>query len=82
MQIQLEQDSWRAFRRTLRKEDQEAFDALWRAARKQVASCAMSQRVLPFESIVMAMLLELAKQGIMIEKHLSTPKDDQPKLEH
>ncbi len=51
-------DSWSKFRRGLRREDQEALDDLFRAARLQLAGCAYAARPIPFESIVMAMLID------------------------
>jgi hypothetical protein len=62
MVIQQEMESWGKFRRGLRLEDQEAFDALFRAARLQLASSAYAARPIPFESIAMAMLLAQQQQ--------------------
>jgi hypothetical protein len=70
MVLQQEMDSWSKFRRGLRKEDQDALDELFRAARLQLAGSAYAARPIPFESIVMAMLVaqqrriaELEQQG-------------------
>ena len=57
MVIQQEMESWTKFRRGLRKEDQDAFDELFRAARLQLASSAYAARPIPFESITISMLL-------------------------
>ena len=57
MVIQQEMESWSKFRRGLRKEDQEALDDLFRAARMQLAGSAYAARPIPFESIVMSMLI-------------------------
>ena len=57
MVIQQELQSWSKFRRGLRRDDQEAFDDLFRAARLQLASSAYAARPIPFESIAMSMLL-------------------------
>ena len=65
MVIQQEMESWSKFRRGLRKEDQETFDELFRAARLQLASSAYAARPIPFESIAMSMLL--AQQGMIKE---------------
>ena len=56
MVIQQEMESWTKFRRGLRREDQEALDDLFRAARLQLAGSAYAARPIPFESIAMAML--------------------------
>ncbi len=57
MVIQQEMESWTKFRRGLRKEDQEALDDLFRAARLQLAGSAYAARPIPFESVAMSMLL-------------------------
>ncbi|MEW6512039.1 MAG: hypothetical protein AB1428_13900 [Bacteroidota bacterium] len=57
MVIQQEMESWNKFRRGLRKEDQDALDDLFRAARLQLAGSAYAARPIPFESIAMCMLL-------------------------
>jgi hypothetical protein len=50
-------ESWGKFRRGLRREDQDALDDLFRAARMQLAGSAYAARAIPFESIAMCMLL-------------------------
>ena len=57
MVLQQEMDSWSKFRRGLRREDQEALDDLFRAARLQLAGSAYAVRPIPFESIVMSMIV-------------------------
>lgn len=57
MVIQQEMESWSKYRRGLRREDQEALDELFRAARMQLAGSAYAARPIPFESIAMSMLL-------------------------
>ncbi len=61
MVIQQEMESWSKFRRGLRKDDQEALDQLFRAARLQLAGSAYAARPIPFESIAMSMLLAQQK---------------------
>ena len=53
-----EEDSWKAFRRALRREDRELFDELFAAARYHTAACTCAGRVVPFEAILMSILLE------------------------
>jgi hypothetical protein len=60
--LEMEKDSWSHFRRALRKEDQTDFDTLWRWARRHTAPLSMASRAVPWEGIVMAMLLEIAKR--------------------
>jgi hypothetical protein len=61
MVVQQEMESWSKFRRGLRREDQEALDELFRAARLQLAGSAYAARPIPFESIAMSMLLAQQK---------------------
>ena len=67
MVIQQEMESWSKFRRGLRKEDQDALDELFRAARLQLAGSAYAARPIPFESIAMAMLL--SQQRLIQQLH-------------
>jgi hypothetical protein len=53
--------SWSKFRRGLRREDQEAFDDLFRAAKIHLAENFYAMRTIPFESIAVSMLLEQQK---------------------
>ncbi len=71
MVLQQEMESWGKYRRGLRKEDQEMFDDLFRAARLQLASSAYAARPIPFESIVMSMLL--AQQAMIrgLRQHIA-----------
>jgi hypothetical protein len=61
-------DSWSKFRRGLRKEDQDALDDLFRAARLQLAGSAYAARPIPFESIVMAMLVAQQRRIAELQK--------------
>ena len=53
-----EQQAFRNFRRALRREDQVVFDALFARARKHIMAINQADHVLPFEAILMAMLVE------------------------
>jgi len=53
-----EEESWKGYRRALRKEDRALFDELFAAARYHTAACAFSGRTVPFEAILMSILLE------------------------
>jgi hypothetical protein len=68
MVIQQELDSWTKFRRGLRREDQEALDDLFRAARLQLAGSAYAARPIPFESIAMSMLLAQHRTILRLER--------------
>ncbi len=54
-----EQQAFGNFRRALRKEDQLIFDALFARARKHVMAINQANHALPFEAILLAMLVEL-----------------------
>lgn len=66
--LQAEEEAWKLFRRALRKEDQDAFDALWRFARYHAAPASMASRPMPFEAALMAMLVALERQFLEMEK--------------
>ncbi len=58
-----EQKALSDFRRALRKQDQLVFDALFARAMNHSAAIAMAAHALPFETILLAMLLEESKQN-------------------
>ncbi len=70
MVIQQEMESWSKFRRGLRKEDQDALDELFRTARMQLASSAYAARPIPFESIVMSMMVAQQREIKELKKKL------------
>ena len=74
MVIQAEMETWSKFRRGLRKEDQEALDELFRAARMQLASSAYAARPIPFESIIMSMLIMQQRMIKELRRHLAVEK--------
>ncbi len=53
---------WSKYRRGLRKEDQEVFDDIFRAAKRHLAENFYAMRTIPFESIVMSIILEQGKE--------------------
>ncbi|MBN2148965.1 MAG: hypothetical protein JW726_16390 [Anaerolineales bacterium] len=57
-----EQESFRRFRRALRRSDQLALDDLFAAAQQHLAAAAYAAHALPFEVFLLAMLLEEHKQ--------------------
>jgi hypothetical protein len=57
-----EQQAFNNFRRTLRREDQRLFDTLFAHARKHTAAISQANHALPFEAILLAMLLEQARE--------------------
>jgi len=64
------EEEWKDFRRALRHEDREAFDALWSYARHHAAASSMASRLLPFEAHCFSMMVELEKSLERMKKHL------------
>ncbi len=62
-----EQQAFVNFRRTLRREDQLIFDELFARARKHVMAINQANHVLPFEAILLAMVLELMHDVIRLQ---------------
>jgi len=71
--INRNREEWGKFRRALRKEDQLLFDELWRAPKIHLAAGAFLANEIPFESILMAMLLEQHKRIRRLEERCETP---------
>ncbi len=82
MVIQQEMESWSKYRRGLRKEDQEALDELFRAARLQLAGSAYAARPIPFESIVMSMLVSQQRCLQELRERVARLEHDKQVLEH
>lgn len=78
--LDLEREDWRHFRRALRREDQEAFDALWRLARRHAAPAAMASRAVVLETVLMAMLVGVMRAVLALERGAPPPReaDDGP----
>ena len=57
-----EQESFSRFRRALRRSDQRHFERLFARARKHTAAIGQAGHALPFETILLAMLLEQARE--------------------
>ncbi len=70
--IDIEISSWSKFKRGLRKEDQEVFDDIFRAAKKHLAENFYSMRTIPFESITMSIILEQGKRIKNLETQLAS----------
>lgn len=76
--LDLEREDWRHFRRALRHEDQEAFDALWRLARRHAAPAAMASRAVVLETVLMAMLVGVMRAVMELERGAPPPESDGP----
>ena len=63
-----EQESFSRFRRALRRSDQVALDDLFAAAHKHLAAAAYAAHALPFETFLLAMLLEEHKEVLRLRR--------------
>ena len=66
--LESEKEAWREFRRALRKEDQEAFDALWRHARRHAAAASVAGRAILLEAALVAMLVGIQRRLMELER--------------
>ena len=67
-----EEASLARFRRALRRGDQLVFDDLFTAAQKHISAAAYAAHALPFETFLMAMLLEEHKEVMRLRKIVET----------
>jgi len=65
-----EQQSLAKFRRALRIEDQRALDDLLAASRHHLAAAAYASHLLPFEVMLLAMLVEEHKHVLQLQRRL------------
>jgi hypothetical protein len=70
--VQQEIDSWRCYRRALRREDQQALDALFAVARHHSSAGAYLARETPFEVMLLSMLIEQQKQVGTLQQKVMT----------
>jgi hypothetical protein len=69
--VQQEIDSWSQYRRALRREDQQAFDALFAAARHHAPAGAYLARETPFEVMLLSMLIEQQKHVVILQQKVT-----------
>ncbi|MBI1783816.1 hypothetical protein HYR69_01610 [Candidatus Sumerlaeota bacterium] len=67
--LEQEMEAWRGYRRALRREDQEVFDRLFALAKSHMAEAAHAARPIPFDAMVMAILLEQQKEIERLRAH-------------
>lgn len=60
--LRQEEAAFANFRRTLRRQDQHLFDTLFAGACKHPAAISQANHALPFEAILLAMLLEQTRE--------------------
>ena len=65
-----EQQSLARFRRALRREDQRALDDLLAASRQHLAAAAYASHLLPFETMLLAMLVEAHKEILRLRQRM------------
>ena len=65
-----EEASFSRFRRALRRSDQLALDDLFTSARQHLAAAQYATHALPFEVLLLAMLLEEHKEVLRIRQQL------------
>ncbi len=70
-----EQASLARFRRALHREDQRALDDLLAAARHHLAASAYASHLLPFEIMLLAMLVEEHKRVLKLQSELDAMRN-------
>ncbi len=65
-----EQQSLARFRRALRREDPRALDDLLGSSRQHLAAAAYASHLLPFEVMLLAMLVEQHKQVLHLQQEI------------
>ncbi len=65
-----EQQSLAHFRRALRRRDQRALDDLFASSRRHLAAAAYASHLLPFEVMLLSMLLEEHKQVLKLRQQV------------
>lgn len=65
-----ERQSLARFRRALRREDQRILDELLVASRQHLAAAAYASHLLPFEVMLLSMLLEQHKEVVRLRREL------------
>ncbi len=74
-----EQEAFARFRRALRRSDQLALDDLFASARQHLAAASYASHALPFETFLLAMLLEEHKEVMRLHNLIESLLDDQGK---
>ncbi len=67
-----EQEAFGRFRRALRRSDQLALDDLFVSAQRHLAAAAYAAHALPFETFLLAMLLEEHKEMLRMRRLLES----------
>ena len=79
MLIQQEEQSFARYRRALRRSDQVALDDLFASAHQHMAAAQYAAHALPFEVLLLSMLLEEHKEVMLLRQQmdvlLGTPRN-------
>lgn len=70
-----EQEAFARFRRALRRSDQLALDDLFAAAHQHLPAAAYAAHALPFETLLLAMLLEEHKKVMWLREQVESLRD-------
>ncbi len=76
MALEQERAQWAPFRRALRREDRESFDRLFALAKRHMAEAALVARPVPFDALVMTILLEQQKELDRLRDRLARAPDE------
>ena len=76
--VQQEIDLWSRYRRALRREDQQALDLLFAAARHHASARAYLARANPFEVMLLSMLIEQQKHVVTLQQKVMTLETRMP----
>lgn len=64
-----------SFRRALRRSDQYIFDGIFASARKHITAIAQTDSLLPFETILLAVMLEQSKEIAALRHELEQKRN-------
>lgn len=78
MSLEREIAAWSMFRRALRAEDRVAFDRLFVLARQHMAEAAAAARPIPFDAVVMSILLEQQKEIESLRRRVAELAGEDP----
>jgi len=59
-----------SFRRALRRSDQYIFDGIFASARRHITAISQSDSLLPFETVLLAILLEQAREIASLQEEI------------
>ncbi len=78
--LEEEMSTWRDFRRALGKEDRAYFDRLFHLAKRHIAEASYAKRPIPFDALVMCILLEQQKEIEGLKERVASAPQPLPVL--